>query len=165
MENSNNNNQIVYDEETLKGIQEYKKSLIDYGIWLGKNDLEDTYSNYDKFLDVYKADNEKIMESIEMFFADADTHNMEIFITDKKEKEKCEIDDGSYIIGLGDSSNFEYEWIENNDNKLVLHINYNDLDDDIDKELNIHVHDFIDYMNLGLKYDKLDVGDYVLDKF
>lgn len=43
----------AYDEETLRGIQEYKKSLIDYGIWLGKNNLEDTYDNYDRFLDVY----------------------------------------------------------------------------------------------------------------
>lgn len=110
-------------------------------------------------------DNQTIMESMDIFFAEADTHNMEIFITDKKKKQKCEIDDGSYIIGLGYSSNFEYEWMDNDDNKLILHIEYKDLDNGKNKELEIEVTNFIDYMELGLSDDKLDLGSYIMDRF
>lgn len=133
------------NQEMFDARQMLVSNFIEYGRFLEKYDLEDSYGSYEKFINHGTMDNEEKMQIIDCFFALADSEGIgNIVIINNSDPDD--------VVML--SRGFSYEWKDDLD--LTIHI------EDEENKIDIVIGDIIED---DFDEDSIYVGGYTIEVF
>lgn len=133
------------NQEMFDARQMLVNNFIEYGRFLEKYNLEDSYSSYEKFMNQGVMSNEEKMQILDCFFALADSEGIgNIAIINNSDH------DDVVVLSRG----FSYEWEDGLN--LTIHI------EDDENKIDIVIGDIIED---DFDEDSICVGDYTVEVF